>query len=133
MKTSLVAGLCGLLFGVGLTVSGMASTQNVLGFLTFGPGWNPALIGVMGGALAVALPGFYVLRRRTQPWFAAEFDRPGGRIDRRLLAGAAIFGIGWGLVGYCPGPVLVGLSLLQSAAFVFLPAMLLGAALAKRI
>lgn len=132
MKIFMVSLLSGLLFGIGLTVSGMASPQSVLGFLTLGPSWNPALLGVMGGALLVAMPGFVALRHRAKPWLTASFNRPGGHVDRRLLLGAALFGIGWGLAGYCPGPVLVNLSLLQSGAMLFLSAMLAGAWLARR-
>ena len=132
MRIVIVAALSGLLFGAGLTISGMASPQNVLGFLTLGPSWNPSLLGVMGGALLISMPGFIALRQRTKPWLTSFFTRPSGRVDRRLLLGAALFGVGWGLAGYCPGPALVSLSLLQGAAFIFLPAMLIGAGLARR-
>lgn len=133
MKIFSVAVLSGLLFGIGLTISGMAVPQKVLGFLTLGPSWDPTLLWVMGGALLISLPGFFVLRRRTKPWLTSSFTRPGGRIDRRLLLGAALFGIGWGLAGYCPGPAVVSLSLLQGAALLFFPAMLVGAGLARRL
>lgn len=134
MKTAIVALLCGLLFGTGLTYSGMASPSKVLAFLTFGPSWDPSLIFVMGGALAVTLPGFWWLRRKDRPWVGESFSRPASqKIDKQLLAGAGLFGIGWGLVGYCPGPAIVSFGLMQAAAAVFLPAMLAGAAIAKRL
>ena len=132
MKRSLAEPLvtlaAGLLFGVGLLVSGMADPAKVLGFLRLAPGWDPTLMFVMGGALAVTLPGFAWLRRRGQPWFAKSFAAPASsRVDRRLLLGAALFGLGWGLQGYCPGPAVVAAGLGQWPALVFLPAMVLGA------
>ncbi len=132
MKPALAAIVCGLLFGIGLTVSGMADPMVVLGFLRLAPGWNPALMLVMGGAVAVALPGFAWLKHRRQPWLGGSFAQPPStRIDGRLVVGAALFGIGWGLAGFCPGPAIVSFGLLQPAALLFLPAMLLGAGLAR--
>lgn len=127
MNIRLAALLSGLLFGAGLVLSGMADPARVLGFLRLGPGWNPALLFVMGGALAVTLPGFAWLRRRPRPFGAESFANPGGVVDRRLLRGAALFGLGWGLAGYCPGPAVVSAGLLQGAGLLFLPAMLAGA------
>lgn len=129
----LCATLSGLLFGAGLLISGMASPVRVLGFLTLAPGWDPTLAFVMGGALAVALPGYALMRRRGAPLFAGKLpDRPSTTLDRRLLIGAAIFGIGWGLQGYCPGPAVVSAGMGQWPALLFLPAMLLGAWLTER-
>ena len=125
--------LAGLLFGAGLVVSGMADPARVLGFLTLAPGWDPSLGFVMAGALAVTLPGYALLQRRGQPLFAAEFAPRITSVDRRLLIGAAIFGLGWGLQGYCPGPAVVAAGLGQWPALVFLPAMLVGAWLADRV
>lgn len=122
----------GLLFGAGLVISGMADPANVLGFLRLGPGWNPSLALVMGGALAITLPGFALLRRRGRPLLAERLADPGGRVDRPLLLGALLFGAGWGLAGFCPGPAIVAAGLLQGAALVFVPAMLLGGWLARR-
>ncbi|MEK6805488.1 MAG: DUF6691 family protein [Pseudomonadota bacterium] len=133
MRRAVVAAASGLLFGGGLMISGMASTENVLGFLTLGEGWNPSLLFVMGGALLVSLPGHLWLKRyRSAPWLHASFAKPAGAIDHRLLFGASLFGVGWGLAGFCPGPALVNLSLMQGAALVFVPAMLAGAWLAGR-
>ena len=133
MKTALASSAAaGLLFGMGLVVSGMADPARVLGFLSLGPGWDPALAFVMGGALAVTLPGYALLHRRGRPLFAAGFSPAPKGIDGRLLAGAVIFGIGWGLQGYCPGPAVVAAGLGQWPALVFLPAMLAGAWLADR-
>lgn len=133
MKTALASSaVAGLLFGMGLVVSGMADPARVLGFLSLGPGWDPALAFVMGGALAVTLPGYALLHRRGRPLFAEGFSPAPRGIDGRLLAGAVIFGIGWGLQGYCPGPAVVAAGLGQWPALVFLPAMLAGAWLADR-
>lgn len=131
---TLLPALSGLLFGAGLLVSGMADPARVLGFLTIGPGWDPSLAFVMGGALLVTVPGFALMRRRGRPLFAGSFALQGSpRPDRRLLAGAALFGLGWGLQGYCPGPAVVAAGLGQWPALLFLPAMLAGAWLSNRI
>ena len=133
MKNYLAAALCGLLFGIGLVVSGMADPSKVLGFLTFAPGWDPSLMLVMGGALLVTVPGFWWLERARKPLLAEQFSQPAkSPIDRRLLLGAALFGAGWGLVGYCPGPALVGAGQGFAAPLLFCAAMLAGTALAPR-
>jgi uncharacterized membrane protein YedE/YeeE len=107
----LVAGVAGLLFGVGLALSGMTNPAKVLAFLDVAGAWDPTLAFVMGGALAVATPGFALARRRARPWLAPAFAIPERRdVDASLLGGAALFGIGWGLVGLCPGPALADLS-----------------------
>lgn len=132
-RTATIAALSGLLFGAGLLVSGMADPARVLGFLRLAPGWDPSLAFVMAGALAVTVPGFALVRRRGRPLFAAALATPAASaLDRRLLVGAALFGLGWGLQGYCPGPAVVAAGLLQWPALVFLPAMLGGAWLADR-
>ena len=126
--------LSGLLFGAGLLVSGMADPARVLGFLRLAPGWDPSLAFVMAGALAVTVPGFALMRRHGRPLFAdALAGLAHGPLDRRLLAGAALFGLGWGLQGYCPGPAVVAFGMLQWPALLFVPAMLAGAWLADRI
>lgn len=124
----LTAIAAGLLFGAGLVISGMADPGKVLAFLNFGAGWDASLMFVMGAALAVTVPGFAWLRRRGRaPALAA------GGLDARLLGGAAIFGLGWGLAGYCPGPALVAFSQLAPGALWFVPAMLAGQWLADRL
>ena len=134
MRPSIVFPLAtGLLFGAGLLISGMADSARVLGFLRLAPGWDPSLMFVMGGALAVSLPGFALLHRRGRPLFAANFAPRAGGIDGRLLLGAAIFGLGWGLQGYCPGPAVVAAGLGQWPALVFVPAMFVGAWIADRV
>jgi uncharacterized membrane protein YedE/YeeE len=123
-----LSAVAGVLFGAGLLVSGRADPARVLGFLTLGPGWDPALGFVMAGALAITLPGFALAQRRGKPLLAQAFAGAASLdIDRRLVAGAAIFGLGWGLQGYCPGPAVVAAGLGQWPALVFLPAMMVGA------
>ncbi len=118
----------GALFGAGLVVSQMADPGKVLAFLDVAGDWDPSLALVMAGALAVALPGFRLARARGAPTLAAQFHEPARRrIDRALLAGAALFGIGWGLVGLCPGPAIAALAFARPQALVFLLAMIAGA------
>lgn len=105
----------GLLFGFGLDLGRMTDPARVLGFLDVAGRWDPTLLFVMIGALAVAVPGFAILQRRGTTWFSGRLQLPTRRdVDGRLLAGAALFGVGWGLAGYCPGPGIAALS--QGAA-----------------
>lgn len=119
--------LAGLVFGLGLIVSGMADPAKVLGFLDLAGAWDPSLAFVMAGAIAVGLVAFAVARRRTRSLLGLELQLPQGRgIDRRLVLGGLVFGIGWGLAGFCPGPALVALGMGQAKAAVFVLAMLAG-------
>ena len=130
----LLSAVAGVLFGAGLVISQMADFNKVLAFLTLAPGWDPALMFVMAGALAVTVPGFALAQRRGRPLLAGTFASVAtNSIDRRLLLGAAIFGLGWGLQGYCPGPAVVAAGLGHWTALVFLPAMLAGAWVADRL
>lgn len=131
MARVLAALAAGLLFGVGLALSQMIDPAVVLGFLDLGAipsgGWNPSLAFVMLGALAVTALGYRLTYRRARPLFAKRFARPPGLpIDRRLVGGAVLFGLGWGLVGYCPGPALAGLAVGSVKTWVFVLAMLAG-------
>ena len=130
--------LAGLLFGLGLVLSGMANPEKVLRFLDLAAipsgGWDPSLAFVMGGALIVAAPAFALARRRSKPICAQSFHFPEkAAVDRRLLLGSALFGIGWGLVGFCPGPALAALGLDGWKAPLFVLAMLAGMALQDRV
>jgi uncharacterized membrane protein YedE/YeeE len=122
--------LAGTIFGVGLAISEMINPAKVLAFLDIAGRWDPSLALVMAGALAVTAVGFRIVLKRPAPWFAPRFELPsGGQIDGRLLAGAAVFGIGWGLVGFCPGPAIASLAFAKVESLIFVAAMLAGAAL----
>ena len=124
----------GALFGAGLAVSAMTDRSVVLGFLDVAGRWNPTLAFTMGGALAVTIPMFRAVLKRGSPALGGAFRvQKNDAIDGRLLGGAAIFGIGWGLAGFCPGPVLVGAAAGLVDAWVFVPAMIAGSFLAGRL
>lgn len=121
---------CGLIFGAGLLMSGMVQPTKVLGFLDIFGAWDPSLAVVMAAALAVSVPGFMLANRRSQPWFAKQYFWPSkSEIDLPLVTGAALFGIGWGLVGLCPGPALESLATLSPGVVAFTVAMAAGMAL----
>jgi uncharacterized membrane protein YedE/YeeE len=124
----ILAGLAtGLVFGIGLVVSGMTQPAKVLGFLDIFGTWDPTLAFVMAGALVVAAPGFYLARRRGRPLVAAQFRWPtAADIDMPLVAGSALFGVGWGLVGLCPGPAIANLATLMPQIIAFVAAMGVG-------
>ncbi len=129
----MIAVLTGALFAVGLLISGMAMPGKVTAFLDVGGAWDPTLAFVMAGAIAVHAPLARLIRARRAPLVAARFHVPTTRtIDRRLIGGAAIFGIGWGLSGYCPGPALLGAASLALPAIVFVGALLVGIAISRR-
>jgi uncharacterized membrane protein YedE/YeeE len=122
-----VAGLCGVVFGAGLSLSGMTNPEKVTAFLDVSGAWDPTLAFVMGGALAVSAVAFALARRRVRPWLAETFAIPTRRdIDRPLVLGAALFGVGWGLAGLCPGPALANLWRGSASIHVFVAAMLAG-------
>jgi uncharacterized membrane protein YedE/YeeE len=119
--------LAGLVFGLGLILSGMADPAKVLGFLDLAGAWDPSLAFVMLGAIAVGLVAFAVAGRRTSSYLGLPLKLPTARhVDARLVCGGLLFGVGWGIAGFCPGPALVALGMGQSKAVVFVAAMLLG-------
>jgi uncharacterized membrane protein YedE/YeeE len=123
--------ICGLVFGLGLVISGMTDTMRVLGFLDVlaipKGAWDPTLAIVMVSALAVALPGFAFARRQGRPVFANAANWPSRTdIDKPLIAGAVMFGIGWGLVGLCPGPAITNLATASPGVILFVVAMIAG-------
>ena len=119
--------LAGLVFGIGLILSGMADPAKVLGFLDLFGRWDPSLGLVMAGAVAVASVAFFLARKRTASLLGATMKLPTARqIDRRLIIGSALFGMGWGIAGFCPGPALVALGMGETKAAVFVVAMLGG-------
>ena len=126
--------LAGLVFGLGLIVSGMANPAKVLGFLDLAGPWDPSLGLVMGGAIAVGFFAFLLARNRARSILGAEMRLPNARhIDRRLVLGSVLFGMGWGVAGFCPGPGLVALGMGESKALVFVAAMLAGMAVFELI
>ena len=119
--------LAGLIFGLGLILSGMANPAKVLGFLDLAGSWDPSLMFVMGGAIGVAFVGFAAAARRKVTPSGEPINLPTARqIDRPLVIGALMFGIGWGIAGFCPGPALVGVGMLEPKALLFVLAMLAG-------
>ena len=126
-KQLLAALAAGIVFGLGLVVSQMVNPAKIVGFLDVAGKWDPTLLFVMGGALAVTIPGFRLVLKRPHPLFASGFSVPTRRdLDRRLIAGAAFFGVGWGLAGFCPGPAVTALVTLGLPVLVFFVAMLAG-------
>lgn len=133
MKRLLPAAASGALFGLGLAVSGMTDPDKVLNFLDVAGRWDPTLALVMAGALAISMPGFAWSRRRRASLCGDPLAAsPPSRIDARLLAGSALFGIGWGVAGYCPGPALANLAH-GSEAIAFVAALLAGSQLARLV
>lgn len=117
----------GAIFGVGLILAGMTNPAKVLSFLDVAGNWDPSLALVMGGAIGVAAPGYALAKRRNVTWLGKPFaQEPNAPVDASLLAGSIVFGIGWGLSGFCPGPALVGLGAGFLPAAVFVIAMVFG-------
>ena len=130
MSKLILSLLSGLVFGLGLIVSGMSNPAKVLAFLDLAGAWDPSLALVMGGAIAVAMPAFWLAGRRRQSILGEPLQLPAARrIDRRLLLGSLAFGAGWGIAGFCPGPALVSLLAWQPKAWIFVGAMLAGMAI----
>ena len=127
MKYSVTSLLAGLIFGLGLMVSGMANPEKVLGFLDIAGLWDPSLAFVMGGTIIVGLVAFAVARRRTLSFLGFTMKMPANnRIEPRLVIGSMMFGIGWGIAGFCPGPALVALGAGEIKAVVFVASMVAG-------
>lgn len=122
-----VALVAGVLFGVGLAVSGMANPGKVIGFLDLAGRWDPSLAFVMGGALLVTIPAFQLAMRSRGPLLGGTFQMPTRKdIDGRLVGGAALFGLGWGIAGFCPGPAIAGLATLLPQTILFVVTMTAG-------
>jgi uncharacterized membrane protein YedE/YeeE len=124
----------GLTFGIGLVISGMANPAKVLNFLDLFGSWDPSLAFVMAGAVAITFAGYRIVLARPRPVLAERFALPGTReVDARLVVGSAIFGVGWGLAGFCPGPALTSLALQAPGVPIFVIAMLAGMAAARAL
>ena len=119
--------ISGLVFGIGLILAGMADPLKVKGFLDLAGAWDPSLALVMGGAIALGIVAFALAKRRKLSWTGTHMEIPTNRtIDTRLILGGVLFGIGWGIGGFCPGPALVALGSGMGAAGIFVAAMLVG-------
>lgn len=130
MRATLPALLTGLVFGAGLALSDMVNPARVLSFLDIAGAWDPTLAFVMAGAVAASAIGYAVARRLRAPLFGSSFFIPENRmLDRQLIGGAGLFGIGWGLVGFCPGPAVAGLAFGLWQPWLFVAAMIVGMAL----
>ena len=134
MLRTILAGVVGLMFGSGIAFSGMANPAKVLNFFDVAGTWDGSLALVMGSALAVATIGYRLVFRRSRPVFDGRFHLPSNRkLDLPLLAGSAIFGIGWGISGFCPGGAIPALGLGESSAWIFVGSMLAGIAAARTV
>ena len=134
MVSKIVSCISGIIFGVGLSVSNMINPEKVLGFLDIFGLWDPSLIFVMLGAIIISAPVFFLFRSKNKPLFADNFTMPTLKsIDKNLIIGSSIFGVGWGMVGFCPGPAISSLALLNTYSVFFVLSMLGGFLLTKLI
>lgn len=134
MKTIVAAFACGALFGIGLAMAEMTDPARVIGFLDIAGAWDLTLVLVMAGALMISVPLFPLVLGRPHPLLATKFSLPTKTdVDGRLLTGAALFGIGWGLAGLCPGPAIAALTTGSPAVLMFVAAMIAGQWLAARL
>ena len=125
--TKLSSLLSGIIFGLGLTISEMVNPQKVLGFLNIFGDWDPSLMFVMVGAIIIFSPLHFTFKRKSRPFFAQSFIIPSKKdIDKSLILGAILFGIGWGLVGLCPGPAISAISFLNINVYIFVLFMFIG-------
>lgn len=134
MQRIVLAGIIGLIFGTGIALSGMANPAKVLNFFDIAGAWDPSLLLVMGAALAVTAIGYFFVLRRDRPVLEAKFHLPTSRkIDLPLVAGSAIFGVGWGISGFCPGGAIPALGLGEASAWAFVGSMLAGIFAARTV
>lgn len=134
MRNTVISFICGLIFGLGLVISQMSNPAKVLNFLDFAGAWDPSLAFVMGGAVVVAAIGFWLAQSRKTPLLAESFHLPHRTdVDVSLVCGATLFGIGWGLVGFCPGPALTALAFGRREPVLFVAAMIVGMVIFDRL
>ena len=134
MISRIISLTSGIIFGVGLSVSNMINPEKVLGFLDLFGQWDPSLIFVMMGAIVISVPVFFLFRKKNKPLFADNFSIPALKsIDKNLIIGSGTFGIGWGMVGFCPGPAISSFALLNTYSVFFVLSMLGGFLLTKLI
>ena len=130
----LISLLSGIIFGLGLTISGMVNPQKVLGFLNIFDAWDPSLIFVMVGAIIIFAPLHYIFKKKSRPILAKNFiSIQNKNIDKKLLIGSGLFGTGWGLAGLCPGPAIASISFLNPSSLIFVLFMFVGFFIANRI
>lgn len=134
MKNSIASFVVGFIFAIGLGISGMTQPQKVVGFLNLFGGWDPSLVFVMGGAIAVHFITYRLIRKRSSPLLAANWQVPTKtELTPALVIGAVLFGIGWGLGGFCPGPAMTSLMSFESRPVIFVVSMLVGMVLFKAV
>ena len=134
MYSKIFSFLSGLIFGIGLTVSGMVNPAKVIAFLNILGNWDPSLVFVMVGAIIFSAPFFYILKNKKKPLFNSSFQIPSRtNIDRNLIIGSSLFGIGWGMVGLCPGPAVASIAFFQPLSILFVIAIMSGFYLCKYI
>jgi len=127
MSEKIFSLLSGIIFGIGLVISGMTNPEKVIGFLSITHNWDASLIFVMGGAIFITAPFFYLLKNRNKSLLELDINLPQKKnLDKKLIIGSSLFGIGWGLVGLCPGPAVSSLALFEPITLIFLVAMYLG-------
>lgn len=132
MKTLITAFMVGVLFAIGLGISGMTDPEKVIGFLNFFGGWDPSLLFVMMGAIGVHVFAYRLVGRRQAPFFSAEWHfSKKTQITKSLVVGAVLFGLGWGLAGYCPGPAVASVVTLEARPLIFVLSMVVGMFLYK--
>ena len=134
MSEKLFSLLSGIIFGIGLVISGMTNPAKVIGFLSLTYNWDASLIFVMGGAIIVTAPVFFILKNKTSSSLGLEIKLPQKKdLDKNLLLGSSLFGIGWGLVGLCPGPAISSIAFLEPLTIIFLAFMVVGVLINKYI
>ena len=134
MSEKIFSLLSGIIFGVGLVISGMTNPEKVIGFLSISHNWDASLIFVMGGAIIVTAPFFYLLKNKDKSLLEPDINLSQKKdLDIKLLIGSSLFGIGWGLVGLCPGPAVSSIALFEPITLIFLIAMYLGVSANKYI
>ena len=132
MNDKIISLICGIIFGIGLVISGMTNPEKVIGFLSITHNWDASLIFVMGGAIITAGPFFYFLKNKEFSALGDKINLPAKQnIDKKLIIGSSLFGVGWGLVGLCPGPAISALATFDSVTVVFLLSMAAGVLVKK--
>ncbi len=129
----IVSLLCGIIFGIGLVISQMINPAKVLGFLNLFGEWDPSLAFVMMGALIISSPSFHLFKNKEKPIFSSSFSIPNKKeIDKELIFGSILFGVGWGLVGLCPGPAITSIALFNVSSAIFVVSMFIGFYIASK-